>query len=234
MARLWFFMREKAVLWERLNHDHEDPVWAKPIEIDCRWEYVQGASQLVVERLEHIAEVVRYQATAYVDREVRVGDYIMLGSLSTSTKPDPRDEESWDVSYQEKAPNFRAMKDLRKLTLFPSHLTVRSLHGKGVEQVGYYRLSSSTNQENGVILSTNTNTPITIALGQLSSEKVPRKGDGYILTADRIWVVPKHELPDEPGAEDYIIDSRGDRWDVISWDDGVLSTWWRLYTKRGA
>ena len=231
-------MKQKAVLWKRLNEDHDNPVWDPPIEIRCRWEFAIGASEQVVERMQHIAEVMRFQSSIYVDRDVRVGDYILLAPLAYATKLDPRDEASWEITIQEKFPNFRNTRNLRKCHAFPSHLAVRDLHGKGVEEITYYRLTKETHEEGGTITQDRTKIPIAVAIGSRPTEEEMvlgrGQGDGRMQTTERVWAVAKHLLKEEPGLEDHFIDSHGERWDVVHWDDGILRTWWRLYTKRGA
>lgn len=109
--------RQMAVYWalassESLGEDFDDhgqPQWTDPVEIECRWDDV-------------IEEFVDAQGTkrvsrsvVYVDRDVRVGEVLMLGSLSDVTEPANvlENDGAWQVLRFDKMPNLKATEFLR-------------------------------------------------------------------------------------------------------------------------
>ena len=102
--------RQKAVWWSKSNvDDYGRPTWNTPVEIDCRWE--DAAQEFVKED----GEVNFSRSIVYVDRDMEVGDVLLLGELDSGVdEADPKNNNgAWEVSRFEKTPNLKATEFLR-------------------------------------------------------------------------------------------------------------------------
>lgn len=84
-----------------------------PVEIDCRWEELYGLSQ------DPVSHVEIPSATVYVDRDVEVNGYLLLGDLESGQEgTDPQDlPEARLIKGFRKIPNLRATEFLRIATV---------------------------------------------------------------------------------------------------------------------
>jgi hypothetical protein len=229
--------KQRAVFWAASGVSESGLLlWDDPVEIPVRWEETREALQFT--RLDReidpgVDETLRFRADVYVDREVRVGDYLMLGSLASSTSPDPRDEESWEVQAFSKIPNIKAKENLYSVVMSPSHLKLKALHGRGIEAVAYYRETGQQVGLDGRIDRSLAGTTISVAIrGRPRADEGMEVG-GKFTKVEVVWMVPKHELPVEPDLRDFLVDSLGLRWDVLGWGDGSMRSWWRVPARRG-
>jgi len=109
--------KQKAVYWPPGSDvsgglDYDDygkPLYADPVEIDCRWEDV--AQEFVDTR----NEITFSQAIVYVDRDVGLRGVLMLGTLADVTDlDDPKsNENAWEIRRFDKLPNLRNTEYLR-------------------------------------------------------------------------------------------------------------------------
>lgn len=243
--------KQTAVLWTLQDDDNSsgEPVWDAPVEIPCRWEDMNlgeepphlnvAANERVVDpgmgyNATASGELLRYRATAYVDRDLHVGDYLMLGSLSSSTNDDPRAEKSWEVEAFTKIPTFKATQWLRRVELSPSHLVLKDEHARGVEAGTYHRITVNSVSSGGVVTVTDVETVVAVAVrGRPTYSEVQDSGGKY-LSSDVVWEIPKYTITDEPTSEDWYEDDLAVRYNLLGWGDGGLSSWWRIFTRRSA
>lgn len=109
--------KQKAVYWppgseETGGFDYDTygkPLYASPVEIDCRWEDV------VQEFVDTKNETTFSQSIVYVDRDVRVRGVLMLGTMSDVTDfADPKgNDNAWEIRRFDKLPNLRKTEYLR-------------------------------------------------------------------------------------------------------------------------
>lgn len=223
--------KQKAVYWAFLAtySSSGEPQFDAPVEIDVRWEESKEASEDP-----GLREVLRFAATAYVDRDMKLGDYLMLGSKTSSTDSDPRKEKSWEVLSFSKVPNIKATEYLRSTNMAPSHLKLLDLHGRGVEAVTYKRVTAASVTSAGVLSQTTTSTSVTAATRDRPTTSEVEMSRGRLRQTDEAWELPKALVPSEPGLEDWILDKDGVRWDVVGWGEGTLRSWWRVFARRGS
>jgi hypothetical protein len=113
--------KQKAVYWplgssETGGKDVDDygkPVYATAVEIDCRWEdsREEFISPKGDKELSH--------SMVYVDRDMRVGEVLMLGTLDSVvylTNP-KKNTNAWEIRAFEKLPNFKATEFLKRAIL---------------------------------------------------------------------------------------------------------------------
>lgn len=109
--------KQKAVYWplgstETGGKDVDDygkPVYATAVEIDCRWED-KREKFITPKGDEEISHAI-----VYVDRDMRVGEVLMLGTLDNVnylTNP-KKNSNAWEIRAFEKLPNLKATKFLR-------------------------------------------------------------------------------------------------------------------------
>jgi len=121
MSIITRMLKQKAVYWppgseETGGRDYDDygkPVYAQPVEIDCRWEDVNE------EFVQASGERVAAQCVVYTDRDVRIRGVLMLGTLpdvldSLNPKANPN---AWEIRRFDKIPNLRNTEILRKAYL---------------------------------------------------------------------------------------------------------------------
>lgn len=102
--------RQDAVWWSKNPTPDEFGAvsFSDPVQIKCRWEDREG------QILNAQEEIVPSMTTVYVDRDMKIGDKLKLGSLDTNTPPDPReDRDAYEIQGWEKIPNFKAKEFLR-------------------------------------------------------------------------------------------------------------------------
>lgn len=113
--------RQRAAYWAPLVNpagvDQYDAYGARryeaPVEIRCRWENTK------MEALSATDEKKQVNATVYVDRDVKVGGFLRLGTLdSVEFADDPREnDEVYEIRDFVKTPNLRNTEYLRKVTV---------------------------------------------------------------------------------------------------------------------
>ncbi len=89
--------------------EYGKPLYASPVEIDCRWEDVAE------EFIDAKGTLATSRAIVYVDRDVRVGGVLMLGTLETGMDLDDakQNEGAWEIRRFDKLPNLKATEYLR-------------------------------------------------------------------------------------------------------------------------
>jgi len=82
MKFLLFGLRQTATYWQVTGYDgYNEPVFAAPVQIRCRWEYR-------VEKVQNDdGQEVVSKARVFLDREVSTDDFIALGTFADA---DPR------------------------------------------------------------------------------------------------------------------------------------------------
>lgn len=110
--------KQKAVLWQvQAGQDAfgQSTLFDSPVEIDCRWEYVNKEIQANKGGGDVQAETLLSKGTVYVDREVFVGSYLRLATLASLTgdTSDPRAQEARRVLASAALPNLRNSETLR-------------------------------------------------------------------------------------------------------------------------
>lgn len=101
--------KQTAVYWQRQTADAYGRFsFAAPVEISCRWDDYNGE---VVNAQGQVFESI---ATVYVDRDMNIGDRLMLGDLESDTPSDPMlATTSFEIRRMEKIGNFRVTEFLR-------------------------------------------------------------------------------------------------------------------------
>lgn len=111
--------KEVAVYWAHTGvDDYGHPVYADPVEIACRWE---GVAE---EFIDKDGTRALSRAKVYVDRDMKVGDKLMLATLdsiqttsSTSSDWSPNNFiAAYEIRNFAKIPNLRAKEYLRIAT----------------------------------------------------------------------------------------------------------------------
>ncbi len=82
--------KQDAVWWERSAAPDEYNKWtfAAPVQIACRW--VDKVGEFQNEK----GETTNSKAEVYVDREMKLGDFLQKGELDSNTPLDPADSET--------------------------------------------------------------------------------------------------------------------------------------------
>lgn len=231
-------MRKQAVIYWALTTEMDssgNPVFAAPVDGLCRWE--EGNPTLLPSSLKEPGTRFNFKALSYVDRAMLFGDYLMLGSVSSSTPADPRDAESWEVMAFEALPNLKAAEYLYTVHMYPSHLKIQALHGIGVRTITYNAVTSSSIGKGGRLAPIVSSTSVAVAVkGETvgrEEERYLREGDFSATTTE--WHIPKRLLPAEPKFQDWFTDILGTRWNVIGQQEGVaMRSWWVVRARRGA
>ena len=110
--------KQTCVYWafassDSAGEDYDDfgqPQWSSPIEILCRWENV---SEEFVDA-KGTRQVSR--SKVYVDRDVRVGELLMLGELVDVIDGENalvKNDDAWAIRKLDKIPNLKAPEFLR-------------------------------------------------------------------------------------------------------------------------
>ncbi len=235
MSLITRMRKQTAVYWqliEEVDAVTGQPTWQAPVEVPVRWEEKMGE---VGER--RYVPILYYTATIYVDRDMGMWDYLMLGNLVNWTPADPRSTLSWEVAAFRTLPNLRNTESLRIVTAAPSGLKFGDLNGPGIEAITYYSGASTTVGIGGVaVVNPGTVTPISVAVkgkpNDKEEEKIDKRGDYSVVIST--WDIPKNLLIPEPKLQDYFTDTVGVRWNVIGWEMGALRSWWRVTARRGA
>lgn len=232
-------LKQKAVLWAlQETLPSGQLVWAPPVAMAVRWETVFGENDEVMAR-RHLSDLVRFKVMVYTDRDVKVGDHLMLGPLRNNVPPVPFGEQTWEVDGFESTPNFKAKEFLRKAYMLPGPLVLAALHGRGVESITY-RVTVSTSITAGGVLArviSDIAVPVVVWTGSDANDDEPaRKISADVLSVNRYCDVPKVLLlpTREPGLDDVIIDAVGNHWNVIDWQESTIRSWWRITVKRGS
>lgn len=113
--------KQKAVYWppgseETAGRDYDDyakPLYATPVEIDCRWEDTNE------EFIGPNGERVAARCIVYTDRDVRLRGVLMLGTMVEVTDlANPKaNDNAWEIRRFDKMPNLRNTEVLRKAYL---------------------------------------------------------------------------------------------------------------------
>lgn len=105
--------KQWAVWWPKGANDEFGTVaWGDPVEIKVRWEDREGK---IISKQQ---EIVPSMSTVYVDRDMNIGDRLMLGRLDTNTPPNPMEtRDAYEIQGWEKLPDFKAKQFLRIATL---------------------------------------------------------------------------------------------------------------------
>ena len=121
MGLITSMLRQTAVWWPLASSEsagievdqYGHPVYASPIEVDCRWE----------DRIEQFTDgrdILRMsQAIVYVDRDMEIGGVLMLGTEDDITdESDPlRNEGAYEIQRFDKMPDFKCRRFLRNCYL---------------------------------------------------------------------------------------------------------------------
>ena len=111
-------LKQTCVYWtlassDSAGEDYDDfgqPQWSSPVEILCRWEDV---SEEFVD-VKGARQVSR--SKVYVDRDVRVGELLMLGELVDVIDGENalvKNDDAWAIRKLDKIPNLKAPEFLR-------------------------------------------------------------------------------------------------------------------------
>ena len=88
--------------------------WDDPVEINCRWEQKHEIF------INAEGDEVRSQAVVYLDQDVDLGGYLMLGDLddiSSSTESPDDVDSAFEIRAFAKIPNIKGTKFVRKAWL---------------------------------------------------------------------------------------------------------------------
>jgi len=109
MSSLTRLLKQKCVLWTHITYGINGmPIYSSPVEIKCRWE------DSYVEYLDKQNQVCLSAAVVYLDRDVKVGDVLMLGSISENLESDPlMNEGAAEIKQFNKIPDLKNRKCLR-------------------------------------------------------------------------------------------------------------------------
>ena len=106
--------KQKAVYWRRAGgyDNYGQPAYDSPVEIGCRWEDVSE------EYFDSEGEKAVSDSHVYVDRDMEVGDVLLLGELESGIADSPFDNDDVaTVKKFEKTPDLRATEFLREVYL---------------------------------------------------------------------------------------------------------------------
>lgn len=111
MSLITRMRKETAVWFEKTGTDpYGKPTHGVPVEIKVRWDAVSK------QFIKPTGEEVMSNAIVYVDRDVKVGDVLLLGTIADNvTNPlDAKDNVgAWEVQRFDRNPNLRATEYLR-------------------------------------------------------------------------------------------------------------------------
>jgi len=94
--------RQKAVWWAVNGTDPRgNPELASPVEIKCRWEDIAGEYRNPREN------TIISKSHVYVDREMRVGDYLWEGTLANAPADPVADPEALPIQAFNKIPDLK-------------------------------------------------------------------------------------------------------------------------------
>lgn len=102
--------RQFAVYWERSANPDEFGryTFEEPVEIECRWD---DAS---VEFRDSQGQKVLSKSIAYVDRNMKIGDFLKEGEMSSNEVSDPTEDDSaFEIQRCDRNPNIKATETLR-------------------------------------------------------------------------------------------------------------------------
>lgn len=90
--------------------DYGQPQWSEPVEISCRWEDVSE------EFVDAKGDKQASRSIVYVDRNMRVGEVLMLGVSTDVVDGDnvlEKNADAWEIRKFDKIPNLKASEFLR-------------------------------------------------------------------------------------------------------------------------
>lgn len=105
--------RQKAVYWKRLQPDrHGNFDYDHPVEIDCRWVDQQGTFR------NSDGEEMNARSRVFVDRQMAVGDKLMLGEMESDVPIDPTGVPgASEIVLTKTTPNFNNTEMLYEVNL---------------------------------------------------------------------------------------------------------------------
>lgn len=115
MTVLANLLTSDAIHWARNGvADDGSPTFASPVAITCRWEAKSG-----VVLGGHRERRDAAGSVAYTSTDVAEGDWLKLGSLSSSTEDDPREEQGARevVSFEKSTAPLLSVDPIRKATV---------------------------------------------------------------------------------------------------------------------
>lgn len=102
-------LRQTAIYWALSQvNEYGDLTHAAPVEIKCRWDTMRST------KFDDEGNPVTYDSQVFVDRDIDVNGYLMLGELTDlggDTLPPPADARR--VKRYEKFGNFRQSETFR-------------------------------------------------------------------------------------------------------------------------
>ena len=108
-------MMKQAGVWWKQKDTNEDgsPVFESPIQIECRWEDIHE------EFIDAKGDKKMSDSVVYVDRDMTVGDVLLLGTLTWQhRRSNPLElAGAYEVKNWEKLPNLRNTEYLRTAIL---------------------------------------------------------------------------------------------------------------------
>lgn len=90
--------------------DYGQPQWSEPTEISCRWEDVSE------EFIDAKGDKQASRSIVYVDRDMRVGEVLMLGVSTDVVDGDnvlEKNADAWEIRKFDKIPNLKASEFVR-------------------------------------------------------------------------------------------------------------------------
>lgn len=101
--------RQRAIYWAftgELDH-YGRPSFLPPIEIHCRW--VDESQELRSPQ----GTIVNFSSKVYVDRVMKIGEFLKRGELESNTSDDPTSESDTHMIQRfDQLPNLRATETL--------------------------------------------------------------------------------------------------------------------------
>lgn len=109
MSLITRMLRQRAVWWAQTAPDNFGRMeYSAPVEIRCRWEDGQK------EFMGRDSTKQLSRAVVYVDRDIKPGDMLKLGTLVSNTSADPTTEVlALEVKAFDKLPKLRGTENLR-------------------------------------------------------------------------------------------------------------------------
>jgi hypothetical protein len=110
MSIITKMLAQVAVWWSAGPPDsYGKPTYGEPVEINCRWEDAQE------EFINANGELATSRSKVYVDRDVKAGDVLSLGTLDSGVDEDnpKQNKNAWEVRNFSKMPNMRVSEFLR-------------------------------------------------------------------------------------------------------------------------
>lgn len=120
MSIITRMLKQKCVYWPLASTEsggnsldrYGQLQYTDPIEIDCRWENVAK------EFVDSQGTVKISQARVFVDRDVQVGEMLLLGELDSGIDNNPKNnEDALEIKSFGKMPNIKASEFLRTVYL---------------------------------------------------------------------------------------------------------------------